>query len=134
MFMGNRDFKEVMGRARFKQVRATFCTYPHYDLVKAAENPKKHSDTVLEHLAKNCSSIAVPIGVTSLDENSVRCKGGRTSVRSYIKRKPVSLGSVFMSSSNRGRHIYTRYSINYVGTGLVLPSPWHKLPDSGSCK
>lgn len=38
---------------------------------------------------KNIASVSVPVGVSSLDENAIRCKA-RTVASSYIKSKPVN--------------------------------------------
>lgn len=94
ILMGNRDFGKVMGSASFKEVRANVRTYLYYYHDEAVENQIWYLDTVLDHLAENFAPVAVSIGVTSLDENTVRCKG-KTSALSYITRKLIKFGIHF---------------------------------------
>lgn len=105
MFTGNRDFRKVMGRARFKEVCSPVRPYPYYDHRQPAENPIQHSDTVVDHLAKNCASVVLRTGVKSLDENTVRCKG-RTSAPPYIRSNPVKFGICFYVVA-KWRNIFT---------------------------
>lgn len=75
IFMGNKDFREIIGHACLKKFCKNICTYPYYDYEEAAENPIWKADTMLDHTAKNCTSATFPIRAKSLDENTVRCNG-----------------------------------------------------------
>lgn len=96
MFEGHSDFSRVMSRDDFQNIRGSLRFYPFYDSPIATKDPLWHSRLMLEHFMKNCSRIAVPYGVSSLDENTVRCKA-RTLARSYMKSKPVKYGITFYS-------------------------------------
>lgn len=45
----------------------------------------------MEHFIKNLDTVAIPVGVSALDENTIRCKS-LTSDRSFIKSMPVEFG------------------------------------------
>lgn len=92
--MGISFFKKVMGRDAFLNIRAALRTYADYDPDVATVDPLWHSRPILQHFARNAATLAVPIGVSSLDENTIRCKG-RTAARSYMKSKPVKWGIRF---------------------------------------
>lgn len=94
VFLGQEDFKRVMPRDLFRNIRSSLQLYPNYDPEIATVDPLWHSRVMLEHFTRNASNVAVPFGVTSLDENTVRCKG-RTSARCYMKSKPVKFGIRF---------------------------------------
>lgn len=94
MFLGNVDFKRIMCRDRFKDIRSSLCFYPEYDHEIAVLDPLCHSRIMLQHFLKNASSVAVPKGCSAPDENTVRCKA-RTGARSYMKSKPVRFGIRF---------------------------------------
>ena len=93
-FVGNADFRRVMSRDKFQTIRASLRFYPAYDHSVAVADPLWHSRNQQEHFMGNASSVAVPVGVSSLDENTIRCKA-RTSARSYMKSKPVRFGIRF---------------------------------------
>lgn len=83
-----------MGRERFLDTRASLKFYPQYNYDIAVADPFWYSRIMLEHFQKNAASVAVPTGVSSLDENTIRSKG-RTVARSYMKSKPVPNGIRF---------------------------------------
>lgn len=86
MFLGNNDFIWVMLRARLKDIRGNVRLYPYYVHDGATESHLWHSEMLLDHIAKNCASVSVPTCVTTLDDNTVRCKG-RTTAHSYMESK-----------------------------------------------
>lgn len=49
--------------------------YPSYEHDVAVRDPLWHSSIILEHFGLNCVNFAAPLGVTSLDEITIRCKG-----------------------------------------------------------
>ncbi len=94
MFLGNEDFKRIISRDMFKEIRSNLKFYPEYDHAVAVVDPLWHSRVMLHHFMKNAASIAVPRGCSALDENTIRCKA-RTGARSYMKSKPVKFGIRF---------------------------------------
>lgn len=50
---------------------------------EAVRDPFCQSRTIREHYLKNCAAVAIPIGVSALDENTIRRKPLR-SPRSFI--------------------------------------------------
>ena len=94
MFLRNSNFKEVMSRDTFKQIRSSLKFYPEYNHAVAVADPLWHSRIMLNHFMQNAASVAVPEGCSLLDENTIRCKV-RTLSRSYMKNKPVKFGIRF---------------------------------------
>ena len=91
MFLGHADFMHVMSRDDFESIRGSLKFYPAYDGTLALVDPLWHSRLILEHFMKQCATVAVPRGVSSLDENTIRCKA-RTSARTFMKSKPTRYG------------------------------------------
>lgn len=89
LFYGHDDFKRFLSRERFLKIRALFQLYTRYIQEEAVLDPIWHSRTMSAHFFKKCVKVAVPVGVSALDENTIRCKA-RTSARSYMKSKPVT--------------------------------------------
>ena len=86
-FVGNRDISSVMGRDAFLRARANIKHYPEYNDEIASRDPLWHSRAMLDHFQTNCIHTAVPVDVTTLDENVIRSRG-RCAAISYIKMKP----------------------------------------------
>ena len=94
MFGGHHDFGKVMSRTDFQCIRGSLKIYPFYDGEVAKKDPLWHSRTMFQHFMKASARIAVPCGVSTLDENTIRCKA-RTLERTYLKSKPVKYGIRF---------------------------------------
>lgn len=83
-----------MSRNDFETIRGSLKFNPEYNPDDAMNNPLWHSRQILHHFMVNASNIAVPCGVLSLDENTLRCKS-RTQARTYMKSKPTKYGIRF---------------------------------------
>mmetsp|Transcript_10872 Transcript_10872/g.15911 ORF Transcript_10872/g.15911 Transcript_10872/m.15911 type:complete len:303 (+) Transcript_10872:618-1526(+) len=94
MFLGQSDFSNVMSRDDFESIRGSLKFYPKYDHDLASVDPLWHSRIMLEHFMKQSANIAVLRGVSSLDENTLRCKA-RTCARTFMKNKPTRYGIRF---------------------------------------
>lgn len=95
MFQGHKDFKKTMSRDDFMRIRSHLKLRPPEYLYDSATNdPLWHSRSLMEYFMKQIASIAVPIGTSALDENTVRTKA-RTKAKSYIANKPQPYGIRF---------------------------------------
>ena len=90
-FSGHADFKRVMSRYDFTNIRSSLTFEPQYSHAVAVRDPLWHSRKIMMNFLQNCAATAVSVGVLSFDENTIRCKA-RTGARSYIKSKPVKYG------------------------------------------
>lgn len=71
LFKGNPVFSQVMGRARFEQIRSSFQFHtPSIKAQVAGEDPLYTVRDVMEHFQCNSYEIAAPHGVVSMDENA----------------------------------------------------------------
>ena len=96
MFLGCPDFSSVMSREDFQKIRSSLTLHPKYVHESAVADPLWHSRHFLNHFIQNAASIAVPLGATSLDETTIRCKA-RTLARTCMKSKPTKHGIRFYS-------------------------------------
>ncbi|RLN37861.1 hypothetical protein BBJ28_00000464, partial [Nothophytophthora sp. Chile5] len=89
LFLGQRDISDTMSRSRFQSIRASLVVHPPELLEeeRLRQDPLWHSRNLLQHFQQKFASVAVPYGVSSLDENSVRTKA-RTRAKSFIPSKP----------------------------------------------
>ena len=89
LFQGHQDFKRVMSRDRFKEIRAALKFRPDGadDMTTRSTDPLWFARSIINKFQKCCAKVAVPIGVSALDENSTRTKA-RTAARSYMPSKP----------------------------------------------
>lgn len=79
-------------------MRAAFRIYASYDSDLALPEPLWHSRQLHEHFSRNAATAASLVSVSSLDENTVRCKE-RTVARSYMNSKPVNFRIRFYAVS-----------------------------------
>ncbi|OWZ01860.1 hypothetical protein PHMEG_00026682 [Phytophthora megakarya] len=88
-FLRQVDFGEVMGRSRFQEIRGkvTVCAPDSVSPAEKDRDPLWHTRYLLKHLQTQFAAMAVPVGVSSLDETSVRTTA-RTKAKSYIPSKP----------------------------------------------
>ncbi|CAN0060613.1 unnamed protein product, partial [Heterosigma akashiwo] len=86
MFRGYPDFKNVMSRTTFQNIRGSLKFYPSIPS-EALNNPLWHSKFILEHIRMNIAALAVSVGAAGFDENSLRCKAACAAV-TYIPSKP----------------------------------------------
>ncbi|RLN49201.1 hypothetical protein BBJ28_00014775, partial [Nothophytophthora sp. Chile5] len=75
-FMGQCGFAETMAQSRFQLIRGTLKTHPLEWALSATSHPDSlgHSRGLLEHFQRKFASIAVPFGVSTLDETTVHTK------------------------------------------------------------
>lgn len=130
--LGNPFFKKTMSRDTFLIIRSALRLYASYDSDVAVVDPLWHSRQILEHFLRNTATLAVPIGVSSADENTIRCKG-RTAARSYMKSKPVKFG-IPLYAVVSWKHAYLlSFQDNGSGnkSGIISGSPVHQhIPKS----
>jgi hypothetical protein len=72
-FLGHEIIRGTMSRTRFQQIRASVCLQS-YDGQTAANDPLWSRRSLLEQFIWKSASIAVPVGVSALDENSCPTK------------------------------------------------------------
>ena len=113
IFLGNHDFQRVMSRGKFLQIRSELRLYPFYDSELAHKDPLWHSNFMFKHFSQNAANVAITIGVTSLDENTIR-SCGQCGAITYMKNKPVKFGIRFS--------VVTDWKFAYV----------HSISDNGS--
>lgn len=86
----------IMSRDDLLRIRASLRSYATYNLNVALACPLRHSSQLLEDFARNVATLAVLVGVSSLDDSTIRCKG-RTAAQTYMKSKPVKFGIRFFA-------------------------------------
>jgi hypothetical protein len=120
-FEGHHDFRETMSRTDFQTIRASiqFHSSLAYDAEIATKDPLYHSRCFLNHFQLNCSSIAVPMGASALDEASCRTSA-RTRAKSYMPNKPIRYGIQFYASVSV-REVYCHSIVLDNGSGNKLP-------------
>ena len=91
LFTGHADFKRVMIRYDFTNIRSSLTFEPQYSHAMTVMDPLWHSRKIMMNFLRNCAATVVSIGVLCFGENTIRCKA-RTGARSYIKSKPVKYG------------------------------------------
>ncbi|KAJ8577397.1 hypothetical protein ON010_g1813 [Phytophthora cinnamomi] len=85
----------------------------------ARRDPLRHSRLLLEHFQRKFASIAVPIGVSSLDETGVRTKA-RAMAKSFMPLKPDKFAIRFYAIVG-WRSLYV-HSLWDNGTGNTMPT------------
>ena len=73
-FTGHADFKRVMSRSEFTNIRSSLTFEPQYSHAMAVMDPLWHSQKIMMNVLQNCATTAVSIGALSFDENTIRCK------------------------------------------------------------
>jgi hypothetical protein len=88
-FSGNEWFNQTMSRDRFLNIRGSICLHDPdlFDLEANRRDPLWHSRWFLDQMADRCARLAVPVGVSTLDECGYRSKA-RCSAISYLPSKP----------------------------------------------
>ena len=100
MFAGNQDFKDQMGRDRFKRIRgcltlhAPFETQDYHN--RAIHDPLYYSRSFLNRFITRITKVAVPYGAAAFDEATMSTKA-RTRSRTYMPNKPSKYGIRFYS-------------------------------------
>ncbi|ETP37147.1 hypothetical protein F442_15026 [Phytophthora nicotianae P10297] len=94
-FLGQPAFIETMSRNGFKQIRVVLTfhlpTVPGFDKER---DPLWRCRNMMDHFQKRFAEFAVPVGVSSLDEMTVRTKA-RTRAKSFLPSKPDKYGVRF---------------------------------------
>ncbi|POM59005.1 Hypothetical protein PHPALM_36271 [Phytophthora palmivora] len=86
---GHHIFRSTMQRDLLLGIRAALTLHP-IDTVSEevkTRDPLWHCRSILNNILKKCASLAVPNGVSALDESSIRTKA-RSAARTYIPSKP----------------------------------------------
>ena len=91
MFAGNEDFKNVMSRDKFMNVRASLKLHPPLPTTEffntSSEDPLYFARQLFNRFIIRCSQVAVPYGPAAFDEASMETKA-RTRSKSYMPNKP----------------------------------------------
>ena len=123
-FLGHRSFTSVMGRDRFKTIRAAITLIAHDPdpEIKLAA-PLWSARNFMDHFVGNCATIAVPLGAMSLDENTAATKGRSVAV-CYLPSKPDKYGLRFYAVVG---HTYSYlYSLWDNGSGNAFSKPLYR--------
>ena len=88
-FLGHSTFIDTMSRTRFQEIRGSISlsSRSHYDGDTANDDPLWSCRSVLDQFIRKSAAIAVPVGVSALDENSCATKA-RTRAKTYLPSKP----------------------------------------------
>jgi hypothetical protein len=129
-FLGHDTFRSTMSRDRFKQIRGCVCfsSPSFYDADEANADPLWTCRTLLDNFIKKCAAVAVPVGVSALDECTCATKA-RTRAKTYIPIKPDKYGIRFYAVVG-DRYCYmssffdNRASNN---TGIPGPTEYHRI-------
>lgn len=81
MFSGIYDFKDVMSRDCFTNIRNCLKVYSSYSHDETVEDPLWYRPEIMEHFRRSFFALNIPKVVISGDDNTVRCKA-RTNARS----------------------------------------------------
>ena len=89
MFTGHEDFRKVMSRNRFLQIRGKFRMKPEVQGPDrtSTRDPLHSCRSILNIVSKNFAQVAVPYGTLALDEASCRSSARNRAV-SFIPNKP----------------------------------------------
>lgn len=119
-FSGHPDFREIMSRNDFQAIRAAIQFHPPslYDPTQVNGDPLWHCRCFLEHFQHNCSTVAVPLGSSALDEASCRTSA-RTRAKTYMPNKPMKYAMRFYAVVG-SREVYC-HSFWDNGSGNKLP-------------
>jgi hypothetical protein len=88
-FVGHETFRDTMSRNRFQEIRSciSFLSPKAYDAATAHDDPLWTCRSLLDHFIRRSADIAVPLGISALDENSCATKA-RTRAKTYSPNKP----------------------------------------------
>ncbi|OWY90838.1 hypothetical protein PHMEG_00040851, partial [Phytophthora megakarya] len=143
LYMGQSDFATTMARNRFETIRARFQVHaPGSVPVERRElDPLWHSRRLMSQIQEKFATIAVPVGATSLDENTVRTKA-RSAAKTYLPSKPDKYGVRFYAAvgweslyaysiwdNGSGNRTRTSPAERYVGTFPALRTPLFRTLD-----
>ena len=89
-FLGHDTYKDTMSRQRFQEIRSCvrFHSQSSYDAELASSDPLWFCRSLLDQFIRRSATIAVPLGVSALDENSCATKA-RTKAKTYSPNKPA---------------------------------------------
>jgi hypothetical protein len=94
-FLGQSAFVETMPRTRFQTIRAALTFHaPDDPRIDKVRDPLWYSRVLLAHFQKRFAEFAVPTGVSSIDEMTVRTKA-RSRARTHMPSKPDKYGVRF---------------------------------------
>jgi hypothetical protein len=96
-FIGHETFCDTMSRNRFESIRASarFTSFQTYDNEMAASDPLWSCRSFLDQIIRKSAAIAVPIGVSALDENRFVTKA-RSKAKTCSPNKPEKYAIHFM--------------------------------------
>jgi hypothetical protein len=125
-FSGHHDFHNTMSHTDFQTIRGViqFHQPTAYDSEIASKDPLWHSHTILGHFQQQCSAVAVPLGVSALDEASCQTSA-RTQAKMYMPKMPIKYGIQFyaiMGSCDLYCHIFCD---NNAGNNLPMLAAEH---------
>jgi hypothetical protein len=88
-FVGHETFHHTMSRIRFQEIRSSICflSPKAYDAATAHDDPLWSCRSLLDHFIWRSADVAVPIGISALDENSCATKAC-TRAKTYTPNKP----------------------------------------------
>jgi len=89
-FLGHETFRSTMSRSRFQDIRSCvrFSSKQSYDSDGASTDPLWFCRSLIDQFIRKSASVAVPLGVSALDENSCPTKA-RTRAKTYSPNKPA---------------------------------------------
>jgi len=89
-FLGHETFRATMSRTRFQEIRSAvrFESRQSYGHNVASHDPLWSCRGLLDQFMKKSATVAVPLGVSALDENSCPTKA-RTKAKTYSPNKPA---------------------------------------------
>ena len=127
MFAGNKDFKDIMGRDKFKNIRVFLTMHPpfqtqhYYNL--SSDDLLYHSNVFLNRFITRITQVAMPHGAEAFNESTMSNKS-RTRSRTYMPNKPSKYGIRFYSLvSHKFSYLFSLFdngSGNFVNVPAAL--------------
>jgi hypothetical protein len=129
-FLGHETFRDTMSRKRFLEIRSCvrFYSQEEYDPQTASEDPLWLCRSLLEQFQRKSASLAVPVGVSALDENSCATKA-RTKAKTYSPNKPAKYAIRFYAVVGHKYCYLSSMFDNRAGntTGIPAVVDYHRL-------
>lgn len=95
-------FRKIVKRDDFQRIMASLHLYTKYNPDVALANLLWYSRQVLKYFENNAATVAVLVGVSFLDDNTIRCKG-RIGTQEFMKSKSV-FHNIGLSSDEQKRN------------------------------
>jgi hypothetical protein len=129
-FLGSDTFRTTMSRDHFIRIRSCVCFHSptSYDADEANDDHLWTFRSLLDNFIKGGASVAVPLGVITLDECTCATKA-RSHAKTYLPIKPDKYGIRFYTVGSHRYCYISSFFDNRAGnqTGISGPTEYHRL-------